>query len=456
MTTKQKKVAKVASDPIEHYVMNNEDLEEVKIVVKNNTILGMEEFGSDGLSLSGTDVQVLSTALLAVHIIKEKRQTFDANTRFTIPFKLFVGMWGIDNNEKSKPSVNFYRDLRRSISRLNSRKFRYPSAYGPALAESGYFAFIEYENARISFGFPLTIIEYLNKNNDFTWYFLENVLKIQQEGGSSVLRNYAQIIYENLHKVKNFTDLKNKKGEVVIKFSTTKLRRLLGIEPSNYSRHIDFRVKVLDKIVQLLQEKIGLAVSVENIYSGRSVVGYQFVVKFAEQDLDFSRAVTKNKIDKPIMTIAQRRKYAALLVKHPVFDLHFRRLGESDEDFTHRIIGNLMHNDRVSDYADYLKEQGFVSKKLVAYQKERKAEQISDAEKEQEIKDIKADLDELHGVQADKDELRDVQADLDAIGYGADAEEAAGADLVVAKPPAKRGRKKTKPDADPEEMELPF
>ena len=188
----------VNRDPLRKYTLELHDLERVAIVVKNNTILGMEEFGEDGLALNGLDVQVLSTALLAAHILKERGDVFTANTVFSIPIANFCQIWRMPSDSKARRNGNIYRDLFNSVSRLNQRYFRYPDVSRTRLVESGYFAYIQYNKSVIEFGFPAPIIDYLMKRNDFTWYFLENVLKIQDSGNASALKSYAIVLFENL------------------------------------------------------------------------------------------------------------------------------------------------------------------------------------------------------------------------------------------------------------------
>ena len=100
----------VNRDPLRKYTLELHDLERVAIVVKNNTILGMEEFGEDGLALNGLDVQVLSTALLAAHILKERGDVFTANTVFSIPIANFCQIWRMPSDSKARRNGNIYRD----------------------------------------------------------------------------------------------------------------------------------------------------------------------------------------------------------------------------------------------------------------------------------------------------------------------------------------------------------
>ena len=370
----------VNRDPLRKYTLELHDLERVAIVVKNNTILGMEEFGEDGLALNGLDVQVLSTALLAAHILKERGDVFTANTVFSIPIANFCQIWRMPSDSKARRNGNIYRDLFNSVSRLNQRYFRYPDVSRTRLVESGYFAYIQYNKSVIEFGFPAPIIDYLMKRNDFTWYFLENVLKIQDSGNASALKSYAIVLFENLHKMKNFQNNKNENGETEVVFETSKLKKLFGIDDDSYSRHIDFRKKVLDRCALLLEEKAGLSCQIDNVFKGKNVTGYKFRVKFSNRDLDFSAAVSKQKIDKPIMSLAQRKNFALLLSQHTTFASIYKNNGEEDRAFITRLVRLLMNNDRVADFGDYLAAVGFSSRKLDAFLVERHAKRSADNE----------------------------------------------------------------------------
>ena len=352
--------------PIERYTLNPDDMKQYShVVIKSNAIIDMELYGQDEYQLHGRDVQVLSTSFLMAQCLKQQGAKFDSNTIFEIPMGLFCEMWKIPFDGAVKKKGFVYRELIDSVDRLNNRKFLYPDVERSKMVKSGYFSYIKYNQTVVEFGFPPPIIDYINLGTEFTWYFLENVIKLQETSVSYRIAQYATLLYEHLQKSK-FHSKYRKDYLNIFDLSSEGLRKVLGIEPGSYKRHIDFRTKVLDQAVLFIKERIGMEIKIENLSMGkRGVNGYRFITNMTSEDMDFIAAYYHK--EKPIMSVSQRLKFSSRLSAHTTFEGIYRGKGESNADFIKRIEKLLSDNEKLVEFEPYLRAVGFKSKKFDAY-----------------------------------------------------------------------------------------
>lgn len=353
--------------PVDKYVLNIEDMKQFSsVVIKSNAIIDMELYGQDEQQLHGMDVQVLSTTFLMAQCLKQQRAVFDANTIFEIPMAVFCELWKIPFTDDVKKKGFIYRELRDSVSRLNLRNFVYPNVEKSKMVESGYFSYIQYDQATVQFSFPTPILEYINLDKQYTWYFLENVIKLQETSETYRIAQYATILYEHLQKSKFKSRFHQKKASIV-EMKTDDLKKVLGIEPTSYKRHIDFRIKVLDKVVEFVHNRINMKIDIENLsMGGRGINGYRFTCYMTDTDLDFVAAMSKAK-ESPIMTLSQRMKFTPQLIAHTTFESLYRKKNEKNSDFLNRVEKLLADNEKVVEFEPYLRAIGFKSKKFDTY-----------------------------------------------------------------------------------------
>jgi plasmid replication initiation protein len=69
----------------------------------------------------------------------------------------------------------------------------------------------------------------------------------------------------------------NKQGLPFVVLDKEDLRAKLGIDRTLYSRNYDFRVHVLDKAINELQQTMGIMVNYEQIKKGKMVKQYRFL-----------------------------------------------------------------------------------------------------------------------------------------------------------------------------------
>lgn len=349
--------------PIKEYVLGDQT---TSFIIKNNLFVSIEELRIDDKGflgpLSSTDTQILTTCFLMAHQLNENRQHYDSETVFKIDLKNFYRLWNIEVSEEEKKTGLIYHNIKNSISRLQSRMFLYMDLESNTPVQSSYFAYIEYGKSTIKFGFPKPFIQYLRRMDKFTWYYFENILRIQSDTKQFNLTSYAVTLYENLQKEKNFA-LINEDGKKVIIFSLTKLRKLFGLQNS-YQRNIDFKNKLLVKVLDLIERHTQLKVELEGIREGKEFERYKFICDFPARDLDFALAVSKEKDSKMLMSAPQRKKFAKLLAEHVGFHSVYQQQNEPTKTFISRIEKKLMGNLNLVEFWPYLKEVGCKSRKI--------------------------------------------------------------------------------------------
>ena len=352
----------IVEPAITEYLLGDQSTD---FMIKNNLFVSIEEFREDEKNtigpLSSTDTQILTTTFLMAHELNENRVHYDAETVFKIDLDKFCKLWKIEISDDDKKSGLIYHNIKNSLSRLQSRIFRYLDLESNAPVQSSYFAYIEYGNRTIKFGFPKPFIQYLKKMDKFTWYYLENIIKLGSDSKQYAISSYAVTLYENLQKEKNFAPIED--GKKIIIFGNSKLRKLFGIT-SGYERNIDFKNKVLLPSLKLIEKHTQLKVTLQGIKEGKEITKYRFICEFPERDLDFAYAVSKKKSERPLLTAQQRKKFSKLLTDHLGFHSIYIKENELNKDFMIRVEKKLMDKLTVIEYWPFLKAVGCRSKKI--------------------------------------------------------------------------------------------
>lgn len=114
-----------------------------------------------------------------------------------------------------------------------------------------------------------------------------NPIIISMIGGKSKLTDFYNYIVsvfseqgiEKIYTVKlcELIHLWNKQGLPFVVLDKEDLRAKLGIDRTLYSRNYDFRVHVLDKAINELQQTMGIMVNYEQIKKGKMVKQYRFL-----------------------------------------------------------------------------------------------------------------------------------------------------------------------------------
>jgi plasmid replication initiation protein len=336
-------------------------------MIKNNLFVSIEEFKVENKTpispLSSTDTQILTTAFLMAHELNERKIDYNAETVFNIDLDHFCQLWQLEITAEDRKSGLIYRNLKNSVARLQSRMFTYLELETNNPVISSYFAYITYADTSIQFGFPSPFIQYLKQMDKFTWYYIENIIKLCGDTQRYALNSYAVILYEHLQKEKNFAPV-DEEGNRIICFSVKKLRKLFSISENSYARNIDFKNKIILKVLEMIKDHTSLDATIEPIIEKRETVKYKFICKFPKRDLDFKHAVSRKKSSSPLFTPQQRKKFADLLSNNEDFIEIYMHEYESKIDFSTRIEKLLYDNENVIKHWKYLKEVGCRSKKI--------------------------------------------------------------------------------------------
>lgn len=348
--------------PIKEYYLEEQS---TNFMIKNNMFVSIEEYRDDEKKdvspLSSTDTQILTTSFLMAHELNENNINYDAETVFKIDLEKFCKLWKIELTEEDKRSGLIYHNIQNSIKRLQSRSFIYPDLESNQPVQSSYFSYIEYSNSYVRFGFPKPFIQYLKRMDRFTWYYLENIIKLLSESKQYALSSHAVTLYENLQKEKNFAPIVD--GKKIINFSVLKLRKLFNLVDV-YQRNSEFKRSILDKIIVLIYKHTNLNITIEGIKEGKEITKYKFICEFPAHDLDFARAVSKKKADRLLLSAPQRKKFSKLLAENVGFCAVYRKENEVQKDFIARIEKQLMENLKAVEYWPYLKAVGCKSRNI--------------------------------------------------------------------------------------------
>lgn len=337
-----------------------------KFIIKNNFFVEIEDYREedelDDLPLTSTDTQIITTAFKMAHQLNESRINYDAETVFRVELDKFCQMWDIPLTDEERKSGRIYHNMINSVTRLQKRLFRYPDLEVNKFVQSGYFAYIRYSDNVLEFGFPKPFIAYLKKINEFTWYYLENMIKIANNATSTSLVHYSTVLYETLQMEKNFAVI-NSDGckEIIIEAESLKKRMNA---PKSCQVNPEFRRKILNKAINHIHDNTELVIKLDTVISGRTVTHYKFICKFPSQDLDFKLAVSKNKREKPLLTAPQRKRFAPLLVENVAFNSIYRKPDEPTKEFIKRIEDSLINTSKVIELWKFLKIVGCTNKKI--------------------------------------------------------------------------------------------
>lgn len=345
------------------------------MLYKNNFLVDLEQYRDTALpshTLSPMQWMVIQTGFYIVNQLRQSKRKLDfsADTEFSITLDEFCSLWGVTDVQEKKRSGALHTEISRALSKLRSIKLKYPQLNSNMTIESGYFAQIGYGNNVFSFTYPKAIVEYMQVLGSYTWYFFENIVKLQGNVRASIL-------YEQISKHKYQNKAVNNDDSVEIEFSLDKLKRLLldaGTEmPTKY-----FNSNILREAVNFINKNTSLEIrNVESVKSGKTIVAFIFTVKFDGADLAFKSAVSNDALVESFLSEEQRLKYAYKLVEMEGFVEKFKS-GEqakmSDMAFFKFINDDLADNFTViNKYYPYLKENGFTHKVLDALMKRKES-----------------------------------------------------------------------------------
>lgn len=236
-----------------------------------------------------------------------------------------------------------YKQLELASKKLIERSFSYTNNNGKKV-HSNWVIDATYEDAGVSVRFTsvvLLMLKVLDKHNPYTKYKKSTVLKLKKD--------YAIDFYHIA-----------KKNEKLGYFSLSldQLFDEFGL-PESYRDISNLKRRVLNTPLDEINQHTDITISYTAIKKGRSVVGYNFIVKpkvlIKEESL-------KTKPSKPLkLTEAQINAFAPKLAEDATFGSKFAQDGEEMPSFIYRLRQELSQDKFVKKYLPYLQAVGFSS-----------------------------------------------------------------------------------------------
>ena len=162
---------------------------------------------------------------------------------------------------------NGYQRMKDAEENLFNRRFSYVNEQGK-IVKSRWIQEVTYldDEGAIELVFTLAVVKGISRidgaEDFFTSYLLEQT--------ASMDSIYSVRLYELL--------VQWKQAKNTPMFELERFRSQLGIEPSEYKRMGNFKLRVLDLAVQEINEKTDIKVSYEQVKKGRTIIGFTFTV----------------------------------------------------------------------------------------------------------------------------------------------------------------------------------
>jgi Protein involved in initiation of plasmid replication len=344
---------------LKHYV-DTSDIENEILRQSNKLVTAM-------YNLDLLEFQLVCTALLAVTQKNEKNEPYDATTVFTITADDMNKIWGSNVDTGAA-----YKQLKKTAKSIVGKTFSYwnedEKTGEQKLSHSSWFAYITESNPKnklgcnyIDFGFPSPLIPTLkNCDEKFTWNFINEIRKIKKSF-------YAVRLYILLSRYKNLTSQ--------IRVTVDDFRAMYDLK-NKYTLMADFRKRIVDEPIELINSETRLKVTVTPEKKGRNIVAFLFDCTFDEKDLNYLKALGKevkaieqkssaevrdpNTLDMlTTLTDKQVKFYLGKLLEDAEFTGYKGRSGEPAKDFKERIFKDLYDPLKIAEYMPYLLKHGF-------------------------------------------------------------------------------------------------
>ena len=323
---------------------------DLEVAIKSNMLT------SGMFHLTNGEYQVVNTAMMHAKQETEIQRFFDSETVFRISYKDFSKLWGMDSTNAKKLLVECCLSLRQ-------KSFWYyaidPENNSKRLYESGWFAYVSPElinGEYLEFGFPKPLIPLIKsyRAGSFTWYYINQIKKLN--------RFYSVRLYELFHQYKN---QKNK-----VKLTIEEIRNLFLFGDEVYKNNAEMKRSVLKPAIEDIVSNTDLKVKMNDIKSGRSLAGFEFVLTFTEKDLDFNGAIGYEPINRDQntpdmfnkMTEKQINTFSKKLANDIEFGTKYAGMNEKPNDFLFRIKSELKDSIKLAEYMPYLIKVGYSNK----------------------------------------------------------------------------------------------
>ncbi|MDM1765933.1 MULTISPECIES: replication initiation protein RepM [unclassified Acinetobacter] len=253
-------------------------------------------------SLSVTEYRVLHMVFSALSEFEVNKE-FYKKVRFTVRADDYMQLFNVDR-------ATAYQALKDASERLFNRYFTYDEVIDESLGL--------YERMKARW---VQKIGYIEKSASITLYLTPDVLSMV--GQLKEKYTYFQLCQmadlSSIHAIRIYEMLMQwRSTKTVPSITIEELRDRLGIQPDEYPRMYDFKKRVLDYAVKIINENTDIIASYEQQKSGRHITG--FVFKFKPKPSKSKNTVAPKRDPNTVdiftnITDAQIAKYSTILCK---------------------------------------------------------------------------------------------------------------------------------------------
>ena len=309
---------------------------ETRLVVKDNALID----ASFNLSL-------VEQRLMLLAIVEARNlPRLTPKTAIKVQATAYRDQYGTDKSES-------YKQLADATKQLFNRQFSYIDKY----KGEDCITVARWVNRTTYIDNKGTVILYLSHEvismisrleANFTKYLLEQV--------SDFKSKYSIRLYELLIKYK---DIGNSK-----KYTIEEIRKLLGLEDTEYNKTAVFKRDVVDKAIKEINDKADIQIKYEQFKEGRTISHILFKIgkKLAKKKKD---SKDQNTVDMFTgLSIKQCLMFGDKLSRDIAFQNHYKAdAGESINDYANRIKEKLIDPFYVNEWKEYLVSVGYVPNK---------------------------------------------------------------------------------------------
>lgn len=272
------------------------------LLMRNDLVKKSNSLTEAYYSLSVTEYRVLHMAFSALAEF-DVNKDFYKKVRFTVRADDYMELFNVDR-------ATAYQALKDASERLFNRYFTYDEVIDENLGL--------YERMKARW---VQKIGYIEKNACVTLYLTSDVLSMvgQLKEKYTYLQLYQMADLSSIHAIRIYEMMMQwRSTKTVPLISIEELRDRLGIQPDEYPRMYDFKKRVLDHAIKIINENTDITASYEQEKSGRNITG--FVFKFKQKTTKpKTTAISKKESDRvdifTNITEAQIAKYSTILSK---------------------------------------------------------------------------------------------------------------------------------------------
>ena len=309
--------------------------------MKNDLVKKSNSLTEAYYSLSVVEYRILHMTFSALSEF-DTNKDFYKKVRFTIKADDYMQLFNVDR-------ATAYQALKDASERLFNRYFSYDEIIDERLGL--------YERMKARW---VQKIGYIEKNACVTLYLTPDVLSMV--GQLKEKYTYFQLCkmadLSSIHSIRIYEMMMQwRSTKTVPSISIEELRDRLGLSEDEYPRMYDFKKRVLDHAVKVINENTDIILTYEQQKSGRNITG--FIFKFKQKQTKAKKLIDLNSPNFFIkMTDAQRHLFANKMSEMPEMSKYSQGT-ESYQQFAIRIADMLLQPERFRELYPVLEKAGF-------------------------------------------------------------------------------------------------